>query len=105
LRLSIILFAVCAFGGEPFITIKEYGKALYNSYDNLSCAACHGEKAEGKILARYERNQKIETIAAPSLKQYSAEDLKKGLAKHGFGPPFYPSDTELDALETYLMNE
>jgi mono/diheme cytochrome c family protein len=98
----IFFCAAIAFGAEPFITAREYGQALYERYESLSCADCHGQNAEGKTLAYYEKKRKLEAIHAPALQNLSREALKNGLARHGFGPPYYMSDSEIDALAAYL---
>jgi mono/diheme cytochrome c family protein len=97
-------FAVYCLALEPFITPKEHGEALYARYENLSCAACHGQNAEGKTLGYYERKRKLEAIHAPKLANMSPSELKKGLSRHGFGPPYYLSDSEIDALAIYLSD-
>ncbi|MDR0663980.1 MAG: cytochrome c [Helicobacteraceae bacterium] len=106
MRLFIGLLAAAAlFGDEPFITTKEYGEAIYKRYETLSCADCHGESAEGKTLAYYERKRKLEAIYAPKLRNLRGDELKKGISKHGFGPSYYLSDDEFKALAAYLKDD
>ncbi|MDR2151812.1 MAG: cytochrome c [Helicobacteraceae bacterium] len=104
MRFFVFLFAVVVFGDESFITIKEYGEAIYKRYEKLSCVDCHGQNAEGKTLAYYERKRKLEAIVAPKIRNLTSEELKNGLRKHSFGPSYYLSDAEIEALAAYLAN-
>jgi hypothetical protein len=102
MRRFTFLLASTLFAAEPFITPREYGAAIYNDYESLACVVCHGRNAEGKTLAYYERKRKSEAVFAPPLKNLGESALKKGLLRHGFGPPYYLSDSELNALSVYL---
>jgi hypothetical protein len=63
-----------------FITNLEYGKMLYNNPRGISCAKCHGDKGEGKIITSYinSKGEKI-IIKTKAFKNLTFEKLKKAL--------------------------
>jgi len=63
-----------------FITNLEYGKMLYNNPRGISCAKCHGDKGEGKIITSYInfKGKKI-IIKTKPFKNLTFEKLKKAL--------------------------
>ena len=100
LTLLFLLAAAWLCAAEPFITPKEHGEMLYHIFDGLSCASCHGNDARGRVLNESESKRK--RIIAPPLINMNAATIKKGLAKHDFGPPYHLSGSEMEALEAYL---
>lgn len=78
---------------------------LYRMTESTSCAACHGDAAEGKPLGSYNVKRGKKTIVAPALINMSAEAIRNGLENHNFGPPFYLSDEEILALSVWLSRE
>ena len=101
----VLLFALAAarlLADESFITEFEYGQKLYLATESIACATCHGEKGGGKTLAAYERKRTAQTIAAPAIAGFEANAIKRGLSKHGFGPPYRLSDSEIAAIAKYL---
>ena len=54
---------------------------LYNNPRGISCAKCHGFRAQGKIIAKYKiqkHNKTItKTIKAPNIQNISYEELKE----------------------------
>jgi mono/diheme cytochrome c family protein len=63
-----------------FITNLEYGKMLFNNPRGISCAKCHGNKGEGKVITSYvnSKGKKI-TIKTKPLKKLTFDYLKKVL--------------------------
>ena len=63
-----------------FITNLEYGKMLYNNPRGISCAKCHGDKGEGKIITSYinSKGEKI-IIKTKPFKNLTFEKVKKAL--------------------------
>ncbi|GHV03305.1 hypothetical protein AGMMS50229_02050 [Campylobacterota bacterium] len=102
---SAPLFALAAVwlsANESFITEFEYGQKLYLATESIACATCHGENGGGKTLAAYERKRTAQTIAAPAIAGFEASAIKRGLSRHGFGPPYHLSDSEIAAIAEYL---
>ncbi|MEO1927607.1 MAG: c-type cytochrome [Nautiliaceae bacterium] len=81
IRLLIILITSLYAKEESwFITKLEYGKMLYHNPRGISCAKCHGEKAQGKIITSYinSKNEKV-IIKTTPFKNLTFEKLKKAL--------------------------
>jgi len=81
IRLLIILITSLYAKEESwFITKLEYGKMLYHNPRGISCAKCHGEKGQGKIITSYinSKNEKV-IIKTTPFKNLTFEKLKKAL--------------------------
>jgi hypothetical protein len=87
---------------------------LYNNPRGISCAKCHGTKAEGKVIARYKikkRNKVItKVIKAPNIRNISYEDLKEKIfpkkRKLSIMPKYdYLTKNELEALYLYIQSQ
>jgi len=117
LRLIILLLATFLFGQEWFITNYEYGKMLYNNPRGISCAKCHGIKAQGKIIAKYKikKHGKIilKELKAPNIQNISYDRLKSKLflltkkdKKLSVMPRYnYLTLNELEALFLYIQSQ
>ena len=115
MRLIISLCIVSfAFSQEWFITNYEYGKMLYNNPRGISCAKCHGFRAQGKIIAKYKiqkHNKTItKTIKAPNIQNISYEELKEKIfpkkRKLSIMPKYdYLTKNELEALYLYIQSQ
>jgi mono/diheme cytochrome c family protein len=109
MKKTLILLPLAVFGGEWFITNKEYGKMLYNNPRGISCAKCHGQHARGKIIAKYKKHGKTVTIKAPNIQNITYEDLKKRLLhyhKLSVMPKYnYLTKQEIEALFLYIKSQ
>ena len=77
--LSLVTF-LYAKNDEWFITNLEYGKMLYNNPRGISCAKCHGNQGEGKIITTYTDSKgEKKTIKTLPFKNLTFEKLKKAL--------------------------
>ncbi|WP_456470404.1 c-type cytochrome [Caminibacter sp.] len=101
-----------SFSQEWFITNYEYGKMLYNNPRGISCAKCHGKKAQGKIIASYKIKKygKIitKTIKAPNIQNITYEQLKTKIFPKkkilSIMPQYdYLTTNEVEALYLYLQ--
>ena len=117
--LILFIFSL-SFAKEWFITQYEYGKMLYTNPRGISCAKCHGEKAEGKIITTFYSNRRegFVTIEAPNIQQVELETLKKALF-HSFSkkerkkvqflnimPKYdYLTEKEIEALYLFLKGQ
>ncbi|WP_457564849.1 c-type cytochrome [Caminibacter sp.] len=108
MKLKHILFIspLMLYANEWFITNYEYGKMLYHNPRGISCAKCHGEKAQGKIIAKYKKNGKTVIIKAPNIQHVTYEALKKRLLKYNklsVMPRYnYLTKKEIEALYLYI---
>jgi hypothetical protein len=126
LLLSGIVFSfIYAKNNDWFITNLEYGKMLYNNPRGISCAKCHGSKAQGKTVTSYinKKGEKV-TIKTLPLKHLTFDKLKKALfhdynlkkirAKNPDSPLIfinimpkynYLTDNEIKALLLYINSK
>lgn len=117
-RLIPVFLATFAFSQDDwFITNYEYGKMLYHNPRGISCAKCHGERAKGKVIAKYyvtkkikgtDKVEKIEKIVkAPNIRNVTLNQLKERLLHHknlSVMPRYnYLTDEEIQAIYLYIQ--
>jgi len=111
-RLIILLLPLILLAKNNwFITKLEYGKMLYNNPRGISCAKCHGENAQGKIIAKYyiiKNNKKIlKIIKAPNIQNVPFEKFKKKLFHKYLSvmPKYnYLTNQEINAIYLYIQS-
>ena len=116
-KIVIFSIATLSFAQDWFITNYEYGKMLYHNPRGISCAKCHGEKANGKLIAKYyvikktkHSTETIEkTIMAPNIQNISLKDLKERLLNYKYlsvMPKYnYLTDDEIKAIYLYITSQ
>ncbi len=94
-----------------FITKLEYGKMLYNNPRGISCAKCHGEKAEGKIIAKYyilkNKHKILKILKTPDITNISFEKFQKKLFHKNLSvmPKYdYLTNKEISAIYLYIQS-
>lgn len=114
---------------NSFITKYEYGKMLYNNPRGVSCVKCHGENAQGKVIATFKhiRNKVTYTCSIQSndITNISYKDFLLKLdpqqekpkikfakdqicEKFTYGnsmPTYFLTNEELDSIHFYLTNK
>ncbi len=101
-----ILATGALFAGESFITDEEYAKMLYKNPRGISCAKCHGEHGEGKILSTYVSGGKTYRITAPPIYNISMQRFKKALKRRGrLMPQYFLTEWEMAHLYYYLLTQ
>lgn len=112
MRLILFLLPIFLLAKENwFITKLEYGKMLYHNPRGISCAKCHGENGEGKIITRYyiiKNNHKIlKTIKAPDITNTDFDAFREKLfhKKLSIMPKYnYLTPQEISALYLYIQS-
>jgi mono/diheme cytochrome c family protein len=95
-------------GGEEFISYYEYGEMLYKNPRGVACAACHGDRGEGKKIARYrEEDGKKKTLEAPEIRNVSFERFRlpftpQGHSRKDIMPAYFLTDEEIRAIYDYI---
>jgi len=115
-RIVWFIIATYAFSQDWFITNFEYGKMLYHNPRGVSCAKCHGEKGQGKLITSYyvkkkTKTGKIEkikkTIKAPNIQNVTYEKLKNRLISYKYlsvMPKYdYLTNDEIEAIYLYIQ--
>lgn len=102
-----ILFLLLLFNSlfaESFITEEEYGKYLYSNPRGVSCAACHGIDAKGKVIATYFDNDTPKKLETNAITNLDYKRFVRALRKQkGVMPRYYLSDKETTALYNYIQ--
>ncbi len=107
LLLPVFLFAKT----DWFITKLEYGKMLYNNPRGISCAKCHGENAQGKVIAKYyikkKKEKVLKILKAPDITNVSFEKFQKKLFHKQLSvmPKYdYLTNKEINAIYLYIQS-
>lgn len=91
---------------DSFITKYEYGAYLYDNPRAIGCNKCHGNKAQGMLIARYKNSEKDENfieLRGSNIQKISINKLKKALQNPPTIMPKYNlTDQEIEALFTFL---
>ena len=115
MRFLFFLLPLSLFASSSFITQMEYASMLYKNPRGIGCDRCHGEKGEGKLIARYKETkrvkegEKIYTVKidkefkAPAIKSLGYNEFKNALITPQKGmPKYYLTEGEIKALYFYL---
>ncbi len=84
---------------------------LYNNPRGISCAKCHGENAQGKIIAKYyiikNKRKILKILKAPDITNISFENFQKKLfhKKLSIMPKYdYLTNKEISAIYLYIQS-
>jgi len=100
----LILLPLCMYA-EEFMSHFEYGQMLYNNPRGVSCAKCHGEKGEGKVIAVYKQEDgKKVALSSPDIRELSFAEMVKSLnAKHKIMPKYYLTNDEIKIIYDFIQ--
>ena len=102
----VFLLPLCLSADSSFITPMEYATSLYKNPRGIGCNKCHGEKGEGRIVARYEHKKEKKTFEAPSINGLDINTFYKALNSRKKGMPrYFLTDQEIKALYFYLQEK
>ncbi len=102
--LLLFIFPIFLFGETNFITPLEYASQLYKNPRGIGCHHCHGDKGEGKIVAKYTHDEEQKEFAGPAINQLDFNVFYKALNKRKNGMPrYFLTKKELQALYLYLQ--
>ena len=89
---------------EDFISHYEYGQMLYNNPRGVSCAQCHGNSGEGKVIVTYIDNREKKALRGPDIRNIGFEQMRKSLnASHPIMPRYYLTDEEIKTIYDYIQ--
>jgi len=91
---------------ESFITKEEYASGLYHNPRGVGCHLCHGEKGEGKLIARYRDKGENKVFAGKPINKLSFHEFYEKVNSRIVGMPrYYLTDPEIQTLYYYLHRE
>ena len=115
MRAILLLFPLTLMAQSSFITQTEYASSLYKNPRGIGCDKCHGQKGEGKLIARYtvvkkvKKGEKVTDVKiqkefrAPSISGLDYKTFYSALTKGVKGmPKYYLTEGEIKALYFYL---
>jgi len=116
LKAILLLFPLFLYAGGSFITQMEYSSLLYKNPRGIGCHKCHGEKGEGKLIAKYKETKRFKDgdkiitrkipkeFRAPAINKLSYTDFKEAFNRSILGmPKYYLTEKEIKALYFYLQ--
>ena len=90
---------------EAFISHYEYGQMLYNNPRGVSCAKCHGEKGEGRVIVSYRDKKHTQSIIGPDIRNENLQSMLAAVSKnHRIMPRYYLTDEEVEAIHYYIQS-
>ncbi len=107
MRIFFTIFLLLSFiRAEDFITKMEYAKMLYSNPRGIGCNRCHGDNAEGEIIAKYRNKGKKIVLIAPAINSISFSVFEKALKKtHEVMPTYFLTNKEIDILYFYVTSK
>ena len=98
LTLPLFLYAK-----SSFITPEEYAAQLYKNPRGIGCQHCHGDKGEGKIVAKYMHKKKEKNFSGPEIDNLEYAEFYKALnTRLDSMPRYFLTSKEISALYFYL---
>jgi len=105
--MSKLLFALLPMllsAQEDFISHYEYGQMLYNNPRGVSCAQCHGERGEGKVIVTYRDEKGEHALRGSDIRKVSLERMIKSVnSYHPIMPRYYLTDDEIRTIYDYIQ--
>ena len=91
---------------DSFITPQEYAAQLYHNPRGIGCQLCHGERGEGKIIARYTDKGVKKAFRAPAINSIDFARFDAALGGRVKGMPrYFLTENERRSLYRYLHPE
>ena len=102
----LFLLPLLSFGEEDFISHYEYGQMLYNNPRGVSCAQCHGENGEGKVIVEFRDIHGKEKLRGPDIRMKDLKTMVHSInSYHPVMPRYYLTDEEVRAIYDYLQKK
>jgi len=101
---TLLTTLITALNAEvSFITEDEYASQLYHSPRGIGCFKCHGEKGEGKLIAKYKDKGENKSFRPPAINELDFISFYKAMGKRQRGMPrYFLTDEEIKTLYVYL---
>ena len=101
-----LFIAFSLYAQTSFITPMEYASQLYRNPRGIGCHLCHGDKGEGKIIAKYMHKKKKKEFIGSAINNIDYSKFYKTLNSRNKGMPrYFLTDKEIESLYFYLQEE
>jgi mono/diheme cytochrome c family protein len=106
LKRLLLIFPLLLGAEEDFISHYEYGQMLYSNPRGVSCAQCHGESGEGKIIVEFRDIHGKQALKGPDIRMNTLKEMIDSVnTYHPVMPRYYLTDEEVKAIYDYLQEK
>ena len=101
-----MLLPLMLWGQEDFISHYEYGEMLYSNPRGVSCAECHGDSGEGRIIVEYRDIHGKQALKGSDIRKNTLDDMIQSVnTYHKIMPRYYLTDEEVKAIYDYIQKK
>lgn len=97
--LLLPLLSIALWASGSFLKPMEHGEMIYYETRGVSCASCHGRRAEGSIIS----HAPSASLVAPALIGLDERAIKQGIVRHRLAPRYYLTPGEIHNLSLFLQ--
>jgi mono/diheme cytochrome c family protein len=102
----LFLLPFLLLANEDFISHYEYGEMLYDQPRGVSCAECHGESGEGRIIVEFRDIHGKKILRGPDIRKETLTSMINSVnSYHKIMPRYYLTDEEVKAIYDYLQEK
>ena len=107
---KIIIFLVIVItsnqANEPFMQIYQYGQMLYKNPRGIGCNNCHGDHAQGMLIATYKHKATIKKIKTKDIRKIKYEKFIEvfNQSPPSIMPRYRLTNGELQSLYYYITH-
>jgi len=102
----LIFISIFLCADEDFISHYEYGEMLYSQPRGVSCAECHGESGEGRVIVEFRDIHGKKVLRGPDIRRESLTSMINSVnSYHKIMPRYYLTDEEVKAIYDYLQDK
>ena len=106
MRYLWLFIPLFVYSEESFITDYEYGEMLYNNPRGVSCAECHGESGQGKVIVNYKEDKESKSISGEDIRKKTLVEMIHSVSSyHAVMPRYYLTDKEVETMYEYLQTK
>ncbi len=105
-NLLLLAFPFLLSAQTSFITPMEYAAQLYKNPRGIGCQHCHGEKGEGKVIARYVHEGEKRIFEGPPIDRLDFKSFSDQLSQRKKGMPrYFLTNEEVEALYLFVYKK
>ncbi|MDD2904941.1 MAG: c-type cytochrome [Sulfurimonas sp.] len=98
-----LLLPLFLYAQSSFITQEEYAAQLYKNPRGIGCQHCHGDKGEGRVVAKYIHKKVEKSFAGSAINNLEYAAFYKALnSRIDSMPRYFLTPKEISALYFYL---
>ncbi len=104
----ILILSNFSFSEDSFLTAYEYGEMLYENPRGIGCDKCHGDRGEGKIIAKYKHKKIEKELFAPEINTLNYNSFSTSfnkIKKSDIMPKYFLTKKEIKTLFLYLKEK